>query len=150
VTRDNGRTVADDAAPARERHPATLLVLAALLALEALALWLVAGWELIELLTQPAASEAGAIALLVLVIIAATWVSAIAVNVLRSRGWIRGAAVTWQVVQVAVGIGFLQGVDANIGLGLALIIPSILVVGLLFTPSVLAATGAKDAGARTF
>lgn len=150
MIRDNGRTVADDVGPARARHSVTLLVLAALLALEALALWVVAGWELVELLTRPAASEAGAIALLTLTVVAATWVSAIAVNVLRGRGWVRGAAVTWQVVQVAVGIGFVQGADANIALGLALILPSVVVVGLLFAPSVMVATGARDAGARTF
>jgi len=123
-------------------------VLAALLALEAVALWALAVWELVELLTQPAASEASAIALLVLIVIAAAWVSAIAISVLREHSWVRGAAVVWQVVQVAVGIGFLQGADANVALGLALIVPAVVVVALLFTPSVMVATGARAAGAR--
>lgn len=136
--------VAGGAVPESPRRPLFLLVLAALLALEALALWATAVWELVEVLTQPAASEASAIALLVLILIAATWVSAIAVNVLRHHGWVRGAAVTWQIVQVAVGVGLLQGADPNVPLGLGLLIPSVAVVVLLFTPSVMAATGAKD------
>jgi hypothetical protein len=149
VRRDNGRNIVDEAGLASERRPVTLLVLAGLLALEALALWVTAVWELVALLTQPAASEASAIALLVLILIAATWVSAIAVNVLRHRGWVRGAAVTWQIVQAAVGVGLLQGIGANVAVGLALIIPAVIVVALVFTPAVLAATGAKEAGTRT-
>jgi hypothetical protein len=138
-------TVADGAVPDSRRRPLALLALAALLALEAVALWATAVWELVEVLTQPAASEASAVALLVLIVIAATWVSAIAVNVLRHRAWVRGAAVTWQIVQVAVGIGLLQGIGANVAVGLALIIPSEVVVALLFTPAGLTATGAREA-----
>lgn len=150
MSRDNDGNGPDDRATTRQKRPVTVLVLTCLLALEAVALWATAVWELVELLTQPAASEAGAIALLVLIVIAAIWVSAIAVNVLRQRGWIRGAAVTWQLVQAAVAVGLLQGADANLPLGLGLLIPSVAVVALLFTPSVMAATGAKEAGARTF
>lgn len=150
MSRNNGHDGADERATTRRRRPLTVLILAALLALEAVALWGAAVWELVEALTQPASSEAGAFALLALVVIAAIWVSAIAFNVLRGRGWIRGAAVTWQLVQVAVAVGLLQGADANIPLGLALLLPSLAVIALLFTPSVMAATGAKEAGARTF
>ena len=153
MRRDNGRNVPDGgageglaAAGDSRPRPLALLALAALLALEAVALWATAVWELVEVLTQPAASEASAIALLVLIVIAAVWVSAITVNVLRHHGWVRGAAVTWQIVQVAVGVGLLQGADPNVPLGLALIIPSIVVVALLFTPAVLTATGAREAG----
>ena len=84
-----------------------------------------------------------AIAILVLLLIAATWVSAIALNVLRHRSWIRGAAVTWQLVQIAVAFGAFQGMYARPDIGWALLVPSIVVIVLLFVPSVMAATGAE-------
>jgi hypothetical protein len=126
-----------------QRRPPALLVAAALLALEAITLWGVVVWQVIELLTATPASYTSAIALLVIALIAAAWVSAIALNVLRHRSWIRAAAVTWQLLQVAVGIGLFQGVDANPVLALAIIIPSVVVIGLMFVPSVMTATGVE-------
>lgn len=130
------------AAPGPRRSRA-LLVLAVLLAVEAITLWGVAVWQVTELLTAKPASLTSAIAILVIVLIAAAWVSAIALNVLRHRSWVRAAAVTWQLLQIAIGIGLFQGVDANPVLGLAIVMPSVLVIGLLFVPSVMTATGAE-------
>ncbi|MGO4692521.1 hypothetical protein [Glaciibacter sp. 2TAF33] len=134
-----------DAAPAvpARRRPLALLVAAVLLALEAITLWGVVVWQVVELLTATPTSFTSAIALLVIALIAAVWVSAIALNVLRHRSWVRAAAVTWQLLQIAVGIGLFQGVDANPGLGLAIIVPSVVVIGLMFVPSVMAATGVE-------
>jgi hypothetical protein len=131
---------AEPGAPAPRRSPA-LLVLAVLLAVEAITLWGVAVWQVLELLTAKPASLTSAVAILVIVLIAAAWVSAIALNVLRRRSWIRAAALTWQLLQIAIGVGFFQGVDANPVLGLAIVIPSLVVIGLLFVPSVMTATG---------
>jgi hypothetical protein len=125
------------------RRPLALLVLAVLLALEAITLWGVAVWQVIELLTAKPASFISAVAILVIVLIAAAWVSAIALNVLRHRSWVRAAAVTWQLLQIAVGIGLFQGVDANPVLGLAIVVPSLAVIGLMFVPSVMSATGVE-------
>lgn len=119
-----------------------VLLLAIILAIEALTVWLVVAWQLFELLTATPSSFASAVAILVIVVIAGAWVSAIAVGVLRGRSWIRGAALTWQIVQVAVAVGLFQGTDARPDLGLALIIPSVIVIVLLFTPRVITAVGA--------
>lgn len=129
-------------APARHR-PAALLVAAALLTLEAVTLWGVVVWQVIELLTATPASYTSAIALLVIALIAAAWVSAIALNLLRRRSWIRAAAVTWQLLQIAVGIGLFQGADANPLLGWVIVVPSVVVIGLMFVPSVMTATGVE-------
>lgn len=139
-----------DAAPTPPgpRGAAALLVLVILLTLESLALWGVAIWQVVELLSARPASYASAIALLVLVLVAAVWVSAIARGVLRRRSWARGAAVTWQLVQIAVGIGMFQGADARPDLGVALIAPSLVVIGLLFTPGVIAATSKHEPDGR--
>ncbi|TFC49814.1 hypothetical protein E3T26_08530 [Cryobacterium sp. TMT1-21] len=122
------------------RRPRAVVLLAALLWAEAALLWVAVVWLILELLTATPTSLASAIAILVLVVVAAAWVSAVAVNSLRRRSWIRGAAVTWQLVQIAVAVGCFQGLYARPDLGWALLLPSIVVLGLLFTPRVIAET----------
>lgn len=135
---DQSRNAHEEAA--YTRRPRALLVLAALLAAEALLVWAAAAWLVVELLTATPSSPAGAVAILVLVVVAAVWVSAIAWGALRARSWIRGAALTWQLVQIFVAIGCFQGLYARVDLGWALLLPSLAVIVLLFTPRVLAAT----------
>jgi phosphoglycerol transferase MdoB-like AlkP superfamily enzyme len=132
---------APDAVPTAPgtRPPAALLLLTVLLSLEAAVLWAVSVWQVFELLTDRPASFASAVAILVILVIAALWVTAMAVGVLRRRPWIRGAAVTWQLVQLAVGVGMFQGADARPDLGWALVVPAVVVIALLFTPGVVAA-----------
>ena len=81
-----------------------------------------------------------AVALLVITALAAVWLGTIAVNALRRRPWIRGAALVWQVLQIAVAIGSFQGPEPRAGIGWALLIPAAIVLVLLFTPSVISAT----------
>ncbi|MBC7441792.1 MAG: hypothetical protein H7311_04605 [Ramlibacter sp.] len=135
---DHSRGAADRAG--RARRPRALVLLAALLWAEATLLWVAVVWLVLELLTATPTSLASAVAILILVIVAAAWVSAVAVNSLRRRSWIRGAAVTWQLVQIAVAVGCFQGLYARPDLGWALLIPSVVVLGLLFTPRVIAET----------
>ncbi len=94
----------------------------------------------VELLVATPTSYATAIALTVLVAIGAIWVGVIAVNLLRRHAWTRGATVVWQILQIAVAIGMFQGAYARPDLGWLLLIPSIVVLVLLFTPSVRDAT----------
>jgi hypothetical protein len=128
------------------RRPRALLLLATLLGAEAALLWAAAVWLILELLTATPTSLASAVAILVLVIVTAAWVTVIAVNSLRRRSWIRGAAVTWQLVQIAVAVGCFQGLYARPDLGWALLVPSLVVLALLFTPRVLAATAPAARG----
>ena len=139
-------------APGAPFRPRALLLLAALLFAEAALLWAAVGWLVLELVTSTPTSLGSAVAILVLVVIAAVWVSAIAINSLRRRTWIRGAAVTWQLVQLAVAVGCFQGLYARADLGWALLVPSLAVLALLFRPRVIAATtsspGEDDAPVR--
>lgn len=135
---DQGRNAGGETP--QNRRPLALLALAALLAAEALVLWAAAGWLVFEMLTETPASLASAGAILALVLVAALWVSAIAWGALRARSWIRGAALTWQLVQVFVAVGCFQGLYARVDVGWALLLPSLAVIVLLFTPRVLAAT----------
>ena len=115
-------------------------MLIAFLALEALALWFFSAWWVLELLIATPTSVGAALALLALIVVAAVWVSAITVGALRRRPWIRGGAITWQLVQVMIAIGCFQGIYARPDVGWALLLPSIIVLVLVFTPRVVAAT----------
>ena len=130
---------------APEPRPALgLRVVTVILALEALLLWGVTAWFVLELLTETPTSVGGAFALLGLSALAAVWVSFIAFNLPRRRSWTRGGALTWQLVQIMVAIGAFQGIYARPDVGWGLLAPSLLVIGLLFTRAVVAATSPAE------
>ncbi|MET1017539.1 hypothetical protein [Orlajensenia leifsoniae] len=96
----------------------------------------VAVWFLLELLTAEPSSLTSAVAIFVIVVIAAVFVTAIAIGAARDRPWIRGAAVTWQVLQIAIAVGCFQGLYARPDIGWALLVPSVAVIVLLLVPGV--------------
>ena len=122
-----------------------MLLLVVLLFMECALLTVATIYLVIELLTATADSLASAVALTVLTAIAAVWLGFIAVNVLRGRAWTRGAAIVWQVLQGAVAIGCFQGIFAQPTVGWLLLVPALVVLVLLFTPPVVAATSTRDA-----
>lgn len=134
-----GRPVANSAASG-PRRPIGVHIVSVVLALEALLLWSVTAWFIRKLLTETPTSLAGAFALLALSALAAVWVSLITVNIHRRRSWTRGGALTWQLVQIMVALGAFQGVYARPDIGWGLLAPSVLVIVLLFTKPVVAAT----------
>lgn len=118
--------------------------MAAILFAEAAALVVVTVYLIVELLVATPDSYAGGIALTILAAIAAAWVALIAVHTLRGSPWIRGATVVWQVVQIAVAVGSFQGTYPRVDVGLALLIPSLVVLVLLFTKPVIEGTTRRD------
>jgi uncharacterized membrane protein len=132
-----------ETADASRRSPAVIL-LVVLVALEALGMAGVTVLLVVDLLTSTPASLASAVALIALAALAAVFLAAVVRGILRGRSWVRPAAVTWQVLQIAVGVGSLQGQDARQDLGWGLIVPSVLVFVLLFTRPVLLATRRRD------
>jgi hypothetical protein len=127
------------AADPRPPAPVLLRVLSGVVLLEAVAMGVVAVLLLIELVTTPAVSVATGIALAVLAALAAAWLVAMFLGLLRRRPWVRGAVFTWQFLQLAIAIGsFQQGGRADIGW--LLLLPTIVAIALLFTPSVMNAT----------
>nr|WP_249407884.1 hypothetical protein [Frigoribacterium sp. CFBP 8759] len=109
-----------------------------------------AAFLLVELLVARPDSYPSAVAIFVLTLLATAWLGSIVIGALRGRAWIRGAAIVWQVLQFAVGIGSLQGVFANPTIGLALLVPAVAVVVLLLVPSVVAATSARDSDPHVY
>jgi hypothetical protein len=128
------------------RRPALLWLLIALLTLEFLGVAALAIVLLIETLTAPSASIGGGIALTVIAFVAAAWLGAIVVGAVRGQPWIRAAAIVWQVLQVAIGIGALQGQFAQPVWGWPLIVLAGIAFLLLFTKPVVALIpGRRDA-----
>jgi len=121
-----------------------LLLLVVLLALECAALVAVACYLVIELLVARPDSVATAIALVILDVLAAVWVGTMAVHALRGRAWIRSGAITWQILQIAVGIGSFQAPFSRPDIAWLLILPAAAVIILLFTPPVIAETRRRD------
>lgn len=130
-----GESTNDDAT----RRPA-VRALVVLLGIEALFMVGLSAWFLFELVAAKPSSFASALAIFVILLIATVFVSALAIGAIRRRTWIRGGAVTWQIVQIAVAIGAFQGVFAQPGIGWLLLIPSLVVLVLLFTKPVIAVT----------
>lgn len=124
------------------RHP-LVVVLATILFAECAVLAIATGYLVIEMLVAVPDSLASAVALTVLTAIAAIWLAVIAVNVLRGRAWTRGATLVWQVLQIAVAVGFFQGAFARPGVGWLLLLPALVALVLVFTPPVIAATGRR-------
>ena len=124
----------------RPRRPALLWVLAVLLTAEFVLMAVLAVVIVIGLADGGAGSLGGGIALAIIVVIAAVSLAAMVVGTVRGQSWIRAAAIVWQVLQIAVGIGALQGAVAQPAWGWPLIGVGVVAFILLFTPSVVAAT----------
>jgi hypothetical protein len=120
------------------------LTLAVFVAAECALLLVATAYLIIEILADTPASLVSAIALTILTGLAAAWLAVIVVNILRGRAWTRGATVVWQVLQIAVAVGSFQGIFARPDIGWALLIPAIVVLLLLFTRPVIAATSLRD------
>jgi hypothetical protein len=120
-----------------------LWVLVVLLSIEFLGVAALAVVLLVETLTASGARVGGGIALTVIGFVAAAWLGAIIVGTLRGQAWIRAAAIVWQVLQVAVGVGALQGQVAQPVWGWPLIILAAFVFLLLFLKPVVALTSVR-------
>ncbi|TAL40760.1 MAG: hypothetical protein EPN91_12405 [Salinibacterium sp.] len=125
------------------RQNRLLIGLSALIFLESALLAAATIYLGIEMSASTPKSFASAIALAVLTAIAAVWLVFIGLGVLRQRPWVRGAIVTWQILQLAVGLGCFQGAVARPDVGLLLVIPAVAALVLLFTPPVVAATARR-------
>jgi hypothetical protein len=118
-----------------------LNVLAALILLEGVALAGVAIYLVIEIFIARTTSVASAVALAVCALIAAVGLGLLARAVLRGRPWIRGATICWQVLQVLLAVSILQTAAASAPIyATLLIVPAVVIVILLFTPTVIAWT----------
>lgn len=106
------------------RTPATR-VASVLLALEALVLVILTGWQIVEIVAGELTSVTTSIALVVLTLIAAVGVGAFAFAVWAGASWGRSGGIVTQVLIVAIAIGSVQGGAGHWGIALALAAPAV-------------------------
>lgn len=99
-----------------------------------------------ELAVEPTTSLATAVALLVATALAAFWLITLTIAMWRGRSWTRGGALVWQFLQVAVGVGSIQGFLPRPDIASWLLIPAIVAIVLLLTPSVSEHLARRDDG----
>ncbi|WP_416894676.1 histidine kinase [Microbacterium sp.] len=107
-------------------------VAATLIALEALGLLALGGWEVVALVRGDTTSLVSSIALLVLTVVGAIIVAALAAGILRGRSWARSGGVVAQLLLLAVALGAATGQYAHPTTGLLLAVPAVVCLVLLF------------------
>jgi hypothetical protein len=123
-----------------ERTSPLVYALAGILFLESAAVGVATAYLIVELLIDQPGSYVGALFLTALTAIATVWAALMGIHTLRGSPWIRGSAVVWQVLQIAVAVGSFQDPFSRPDIAWLLLIPAIAVMVLLFTKPVIAAT----------
>ncbi|MFM6971814.1 MAG: hypothetical protein ACKOWH_04420 [Rhodoluna sp.] len=127
-------------------RPLGLILVAALVGFEGLFVIVLAGILAAEIFAGESRSLATMIALVVLTALAGIWVVYIALRIFQGKRWARSGALYWQLVQLSVAIGSFTGQFASQAIGWSLIVPSVIVLVLIFTKPVINATmsGMRD------
>lgn len=107
-------------------------VAAALLALEALGVLALAAWQVVALAGADTADPVTAVALIVLTIVGAAAVGAFAAAVWAGRSWGRSGGIVTQLLILAVALGAVTGEHPHLGVALALAMPALGGLVLLF------------------
>ncbi len=130
---DTGRALNDPLSGTA--RPVGVVLIAVALVLEALALLAAAAFYVYGLLTSTPVSYGGAIFTLVLLLLLAVWLLAVGHFLFRGYRWPRAAALAWQLFMLVVAVPTLTG--GYILYGLALLIPPVVALVLLFTGGVI-------------
>jgi len=102
-----------------------------LIGLEALGVALLAGWQVVAIVTGDVAELPSAIALVVLTVVGAVAVGAFAVATARGLSWGRSGGVVCQLLLLAVAGGAVTGTYAHPLIGLTLAVPAVIGLVLL-------------------
>lgn len=125
-------------------NPPLLRLLAVVISVECAIMTVITGLLFYDLFTAVPSSYTSAIAIVVLAVLTVVWLGVLAAHTWLGRPWIRGAAIFWQLLQLAIGASSLQGPLARADIGWGLIVPAVVSCVLLFTPSVIRATSRTD------
>ena len=136
-TGENSLRDADGAAAGSPVRPNGIIVIAVVVALEAAALFVAAGWYGTQLLTgAPVLSFWGAVFTLCLLLAFSAWLFAVARFLLRGFRWPRAGALVAQLFVLTIGFPTLTG--GYPVAGLAMLIPAVTAIVLLFDKRVIA------------
>ncbi|MFW8745614.1 hypothetical protein, partial [Mesorhizobium japonicum] len=82
------------------RRPPLVWLLAAILTLEFLLVAALAILSIVSIAQSGSTDAASGIALAVIIVLAAVWLAAMVVGLLRGHSWVRAAGIVWQVIQI--------------------------------------------------
>lgn len=122
-----------DSAAVKAR-PTSIVLVAALLLLEAAGTLCAAAWYATSLGEPGPLPVAGRVFMFVLILGAAAWQINVGIHVFKGHAWTRAAAVVWQIFQIIFAVQFLGGGGWNLTLGLALLVPAAATIVLIFDP----------------
>jgi hypothetical protein len=125
---------------ANAKKPVGLLAVLAIIGLEQIVVLYLLSSYVIATLAGQVKSLPTMLALAGLGLVAAVWLAYVFKGLYAGRRWARSGAIFWQLVQLTIAWGSFTGQFANAGIGIALIVPSVLVIGLLFSKPVFDAT----------
>lgn len=106
-------------------------VAAAVVAVEAVGVFILAGWQVSALVSGDVDSLPSAAALLVLTIVGGVAVAAFAVGIVRDVSWGRSGGIVTQLLILAVALGALTGAYAHPLTAAALALPAVVALVLL-------------------
>lgn len=109
---------------ARNRKALPVIGVTAILALQTLALWVVAAVIIVETATQPSNSLTGAVFLDVMIVCSAGAMSIATVLFLRGVASTRAAIIVWQMTVIGIGIASAQGAEPRWDVAAALVVPA--------------------------
>lgn len=118
---------------------------ATLLALQAVGVAALVGWEVVSLATSPVASVPSSLALIVLTAVGAFALGGFAWAVWRGDSWGRSGGIVLQLLIIAVGFGTFGGSEQGVMVGVVLIALGV-VTGVTLVLAVRAAARRGDGG----
>ena len=126
--------------PEKSQTPWSLRVSAVVLAIEALALVLAALWLVYGIFSANVRSLGSSLFLVALLVLGAIWLGFAVRGLFQAQRWARSAGVFWQLAQLSIAFASFFGKFANYEVGLAIAVPSLGCLYLLFTRASIDAT----------
>lgn len=118
------------------RRTPLVILLVILVALEAVFLSVVTVALTVEFVRHQADFPATALALVGLTALVVVWLVAMTAGVWRARAWTRGSILVYHFLQLAIGVGSLQGFVPRPDIASWIIIPSVMGIVLALTPTI--------------
>ena len=123
-----------------EKRPLGLKIIIGIVSIEGLVLAYLAAQLLVGIMLGESRSLPTTLSLFAIVALTAAAVLFFAYGLFQGKRWARSAALFWQLIQLAIASGSFTGQFGSNAIGWGLIIPSVIVLVLLFTKPVVAAT----------
>lgn len=118
------------------RRTPLVILLVTLLTLEAVFVAVVTVALTVELVGQQVDFPVTALALVGLTALVVVWLVAMTAGVWRARAWTRGSTLVYHFLQLAIGVGSLQGFVPRPDIASWIIIPSVVGIVLALTPTI--------------